>query len=301
MFSMGRSLTIYICIFYRFLNIFNLSPTMEDKTKTAEVSQQNEAVTKLNQKELLKQNVKQKYQDATNYIKGLIKKRYNPNDRTQYRGIIHKMAFLIACGLTLFSFVFMLRNNYINWYIVLYCLVQMMQFGFSALYHTYLGSAEIKAFYRNLDHMAIFFLISGTQTSCVQMLPKRFEGVYTGSFLKCTWIITAIGSLRIFLLKNLDVYCIIDLVLYCAQGLCILLFRQIFFAFYTFDLFMLILGGVFYLAGAVIYGLEKPNPIPHVFGFHEIFHIFTLLGNGCYGIVIYKSYINELSINKDMK
>ena len=40
---------------------------------------------------------------------------------------------------------------------------------------------------------------------------------------------------------------------------------------------LILVGGVFYTVGAVIYGLKRPNPLPGVFGFHEIFHTLTLL------------------------
>jgi len=41
----------------------------------------------------------------------------------------------------------------------------------------------------------------------------------------------------------------------------------------------LLIGGVFYTIGAVIYALKRPNPIPGRFGFHEIFHLFVLAGS----------------------
>lgn len=218
----------------------------------------------------------------------------NVNDKTKYRGLIHKMAFIIACFVTIASIITMCILKYFEWYVILYCSVQMLQFGCSALYHLYDGNAEVKKVLRNFDHAAIFFLISGTQTSIVQMLPKRIENVKTTTFLLITWVLCVIGNLRVFLLKNLDMYSIIDLVVYCGQGLSILLFKHIFLSFYTLDLVFIVAGGVFYITGAVIYGVEKPNPIPKVFGFHEIFHVCTLLGNGCFGLTIFKAYFLNL-------
>jgi hemolysin III len=46
-------------------------------------------------------------------------------------------------------------------------------------------------------------------------------------------------------------------------------------------------GGVAYSIGAVIYALKKPNPLPGVFGFHEIFHIFILLGAILHYFMVY--------------
>jgi hemolysin III len=50
----------------------------------------------------------------------------------------------------------------------------------------------------------------------------------------------------------------------------------------------LALGGVFYSAGAVIYALKKPDPLPNVFGFHEIFHLFIMAGSFSIFWMIYK-------------
>jgi hemolysin III len=39
---------------------------------------------------------------------------------------------------------------------------------------------------------------------------------------------------------------------------------------------LIILGGAFYSLGGLVYGLRRPNPLPHYFGFHEVFHSFTI-------------------------
>lgn len=46
-----------------------------------------------------------------------------------------------------------------------------------------------------------------------------------------------------------------------------------------YGLLWMLIGGIFYSIGAVIYALKKPNPWPDVFGFHEIFHVLILLGS----------------------
>ena len=40
---------------------------------------------------------------------------------------------------------------------------------------------------------------------------------------------------------------------------------------------LLALGGLVYTAGGVVYGLRRPNPLPQLFGFHEVFHSLTVL------------------------
>ena len=58
--------------------------------------------------------------------------------------------------------------------------------------------------------------------------------------------------------------------------------------------FWLVTGGLLYTTGAVIYALKRPNPIPHVFGFHEIFHIFVMLGTMAHFWTVYK-YVSMFS------
>jgi len=50
----------------------------------------------------------------------------------------------------------------------------------------------------------------------------------------------------------------------------------------------LLIGGVFYTVGAVIYALKRPNPIPGRFGFHEIFHLFVLAGSASHFWLMYR-------------
>ena len=53
-------------------------------------------------------------------------------------------------------------------------------------------------------------------------------------------------------------------------------------------LFWLALGGLFYSGGAVIYAVKKPDPFPGIFGFHEIWHVFVLLGSACHFWLVFK-------------
>jgi len=56
--------------------------------------------------------------------------------------------------------------------------------------------------------------------------------------------------------------------------------------------FDLMLGGAWYTVGAVIYALKKPNPMPGVFGFHELFHVFILGGAGTHASLVLRSLIH---------
>jgi hemolysin III len=52
-------------------------------------------------------------------------------------------------------------------------------------------------------------------------------------------------------------------------------------------LVLIIVGGLAYTAGGIVYGLKRPNPFPTTFGFHEVFHVCTLLAAGCHYVAIW--------------
>jgi hemolysin III len=59
-------------------------------------------------------------------------------------------------------------------------------------------------------------------------------------------------------------------------------------------LFWLVTGGLLYTAGGLIYAVKRPDPFPDVFGFHEIFHIFVMLGTMAHFWTVYK-YVSMFS------
>jgi hemolysin III len=58
---------------------------------------------------------------------------------------------------------------------------------------------------------------------------------------------------------------------------------------------LIAIGGLFYILGAVVYGLKKPNPSPKHFGFHEIFHTFTVIAFLCHWTAALLICLNPLA------
>jgi hemolysin III len=50
---------------------------------------------------------------------------------------------------------------------------------------------------------------------------------------------------------------------------------------------VLLLGGLLYTVGALVYALRRPDPYPQVFGFHEIFHLFVIGGSTAFTVTIW--------------
>lgn len=162
----------------------------------------------------------------------------------------------------------------------------ILLYGASTAYHTFDISPKSNKILKKLDHMMIFLLIAGSYTPiCVIGLPGQ-----RGTFLlSLVWIMAAIGML----FKLCWVTCPkwVSSVIYIAMGwLCVLAMPQIIANLSAPAFFWLLLGGIIYTVGGVIYALKLQalnHRFPH-FGSHEIFHLFVMAGSFCHFIVMYR-------------
>jgi hemolysin III len=148
----------------------------------------------------------------------------------------------------------------------------LLLFGISALYHRVRWTPGVKAIFRRIDHANIFLLIAGTYTPLSLLLLPRGKAIV---LLAMVWIGAILGiGFRVFWLhapRKLYVG------LYMLLGWAAVLFIVDFFRASWLTMTLVLLGGAFYSAGAVIYGMKRPNPFPRTFGFHEIFHALTVV------------------------
>ncbi len=213
--------------------------------------------------------------------------------KPKLRGRFHQVAFYLTITTTiLYLLCWGMTRGDLG--IVIYLLSQLTLFGISSKYHTTSWKdPRIERLFQLLDHISIFILISGTQTSvALTLLPKS---QYTRYLLTMTWSITIGGILKIVLLRRLDH--VFDLCVYMLHGVSVIPFFKILMDnLSTLDLILFIAGGALYLAGGLIFGYQKPDPIPTVFGYHEVFHVFTIIANYCFFIPILKSYVVSLKV-----
>lgn len=145
-------------------------------------------------------------------------------------------------------------------------------FGVSALLHRGSWSARVEDVLRRLDHANIYLIIAGTYTPfAVLALPPDqgrtlllivWTGATAGVVLRVFWtsaprwlttsLYVLVGWIAVFFLPGL-----ID-----GAGIA--------------AVSLIIIGGVLYTIGAVVYAAKRPNPCPEWFGFHEMFHAFTI-------------------------
>jgi hemolysin III len=156
----------------------------------------------------------------------------------------------------------------------------LILFTVSAIYHTGTWSPRVWAFLRRFDHANIFLLIAGSYTPFSLML---LEGTQRVALLATVWAGAILGVLfRVFWT---DAPRWLYVPIYLALGWAAVFFIPSFFdgatrlgvgvgiAVFT----MIVVGGALYTVGGVVYGFQRPNPWPRWFGFHEVFHTFTIL------------------------
>lgn len=152
----------------------------------------------------------------------------------------------------------------------------------SGFYHSIFTTEKKLEFWKKMDHTMIFFLIAGTYTPfCLLGLPSNI-GL---PLLAATWTIAIIGSLMMIFWINMPRW--LNTTLYIALGwIGVTCFYPMYIYLPRPCFYLIILGGIFYTIGGVMYGIKKPN-ISNSLGFHEIFHIFVLLGSLTHFIAIY--------------
>ena len=155
--------------------------------------------------------------------------------------------------------------------------------GTSALYHRIDWSPARRAVMRRLDHSMIYVLISGTFTPVALAALSKEQGHL---WLAIAWSLALAGGLFRVVWFNAPKW--ITPILAVALGwLPIGVLPEIKAALGWTPVIFFAMGGLAYTTGAVIYALKRPDPLPEVFGYHEIFHALVLTGAGWHYAVIY--------------
>lgn len=151
-------------------------------------------------------------------------------------------------------------------------------YGASALYHLLPVSEAAIARLRRLDHMMIFVLIAGTYTPvCLLAL----SGGWRWGLLGTVWTLTLAGIL--FKLLWMDSHRWVSVTLYLGMSWMVLVAAPaILEALPAAGVAWFVAGGLVYSAGAIVYGVKRPNFVPGVFGFHELWHLLVIAGSACH-------------------
>jgi len=193
-----------------------------------------------------------------------------------WRGWLHAGTFpvAVAAGIVL---IVLAQGAPAKWASAVFMATSMLLFGASAVYHRFNWGPKAKAVLKRIDHANIFLLIAGTYTPIAVLALPPEKGllllslVWTGALIGILFRVFWIGAPR-------WLYVALYLVLGWAAVMYIVDLFQANAAMMT----LVIVGGVLYTLGAVVYAMKRPNPWPGHFGFHEIFHVCTVLAFLCH-------------------
>jgi hemolysin III len=196
------------------------------------------------------------------------------------RGQFHHVAFYVhlLLGIVVLSFT---KNALSQFAFFVYILCLLFLYGTSATFHTTSWKdPKAELLVQKMDHASIFLVISGTYTAvCMICLP--FEKPWVQNMLLAVWATAVVGIIKTIFWHDPPV--VFNVGFYFFTGLIIIPFMPLIVSSVepSFTI-SCAAGGACYLVGGVIYGCQKPDPYPKVFGYHEIFHVLTLIANTCF-------------------
>ena len=196
--------------------------------------------------------------------------------KPSWRGWIHAATFpvAIAAGIVL---IVLAQGAPAKWAAAVFMTTSLLLFGNSAVYHRFNWGPKTKAVLKRIDHSNILLLIAGTYTPLAVLALPPEKGTL---LLWLVWGGAILGILfRVFWI-NAPRW--LYVALYLVLGWAAVMYMVDLVIANVAMMVLVCVGGLLYTAGAVIYALKKPNPWPGHFGFHEIFHVCTVLAFLCH-------------------
>lgn len=193
--------------------------------------------------------------------------------KPEWRGRMHAGAFFITlpAGFFLLAAAHTTASRIA---VAVYCASLAGLFGASASYHRLAHSVRSVTMLRKLDHSMIFMLIAGTYTPiCVLVLPRAW-GIPA---LVAVWV-TALAGVIMKMVRLSVGPGKSGSWLYAVLGwAAIITMPKLIAELDGLRLALLFGGGFLYTVGAIILGKRRPNPMPTIFGYHEVWHVFTIV------------------------
>jgi len=197
-------------------------------------------------------------------------------ERTRWRGLIHAWSTpgIIIMNLVL---IVLADGHLAEWTSAVFALCSILLFGTSALYHRGNWTDKVMGLFRRADHANIFLLIAGTYTPVAALTLPAKQAIIVLSII---WA----GALAGIAIKTIwpTAPRWVGVSLYILLGWGALMQLPAFWAANPAVMILILAGGLAYTVGAVFYATKRPNPLPTIFGFHELFHACTIIAFLCH-------------------
>ncbi len=194
--------------------------------------------------------------------------------REPVNGLTHFFAAIAALFGTAALAMLGRRSLMVEAALVIYGICLVSLFAASAAYHMTNAGERVIAVLRRFDHSAIYLLIAGTYTPFCLL---AFRGFWQWGLLSIIWTLAVIGIIVKVFVMNAPRW--VSATAYVVMGwLCLGAVGQMLQALPTGALVWLAAGGIAYTVGAIIYSTRLFDFVPGKFGFHEVWHIFVILG-----------------------
>ena len=200
--------------------------------------------------------------------------------RPLLRGVLHAAGFVAACAVGAVLVAVVDGRRLVAAAVFAASAAAML--GASALYHRVTWSPAARLWMRRVDHAGIYLLIAGTYT-CVGLLALHgslqhvvlgvvWAGAGAAIIAKICWVaapkwLSAVAGVALGWVGVIAMPQLVRTAGPAAVGL-------------------LAAGGLAYSAGALVYARRKPDPVPAIFGYHEVFHALTLVALACQYVAI---------------
>jgi hemolysin III len=197
----------------------------------------------------------------------------DPRLKPRLRGVLHQWAFAVSL-LAGVALVLEAGSGRARVAVAVYALSVAALFGTSALYHRVnWRTLSARRWVRRLDHTMIFVLIAGTYTPFGLLV---LRGTLGTAILIAVWCAALAGA--VFKLVWIDAPGWLGAATYVSIGwIALVAAPELLERLGIAAVGALALGGVLYSVGAVIYAHKRPDPVPTVFGYHELFHLLVIV------------------------
>ncbi len=200
--------------------------------------------------------------------------------RPTLRGVLHAVAFVVSIAVGALFVAYAPAGDVLA--ASVFAVTVSLMLGTSALYHRVTWSPNRRLWMRRADHAALFLLIAGT---CTPVALIGLHGAWRSTILAVVWTGAVLAALTKICWVGAPKWLSVGLGL--ALGwVAVVALPQLAHNEGIAPLVLLAAGGLAYTAGAVVYGVRRPDPLPRVFGYHELFHALTIVALCCQYVAI---------------